>query len=174
MKNKTPPLNLDMNALLDRYPPEGKKKPVATEKSRSAPKKTQATEPVAILKSVNFAEMIDLYPIKAKKEQVDLHIARNQPRNNLRIERTLDLHGDTRKEAECTVENFLKRCYNDHIRCVRIIHGKGKHSKTGTAILKHYLQSTLECHPLVLKTTSAGFHDGQSGATIVILKSNHH
>ncbi len=176
MKNKIPLLPLDMNALLDRYPPDGQRTPSVKERPTPPQKKPNKLVSVAVSKTskVDFASMIDLYPIEPKKEAVDLNIARNQPRNNLRVERELDLHGDTLKEAEYAVEIFLNRCYHERVRCVRVIHGKGKHSKTGTAVLKHHLQSTLDRHPLVLKTTGAGFHDGQGGATIVILKTNYH
>lgn len=177
MSNKPPSFPLDMNALLNRYPPGGKVlHPPKTAQIRAESSKTKRpTKTVSpTIPKMTFAQLIDLYPIEAKKEPIDLRIARNQPRNHLMVERTLDLHGDTQKEAEYAVEQFLKRCFAEHVRCVRIIHGKGKHSKTGTAVLKDYLQIALERHPLVLKTTPAGFHDGQGGATIVTLKTNHH
>ncbi len=39
--------------------------------------------------------------------------------------REIDLHGNTVDEAMPIVEDFLRQCYRDNVRRVRIIHGKG-------------------------------------------------
>ena len=39
--------------------------------------------------------------------------------------REIDLHGNTVDEAIPIVEKFLRECYRDNVRRIRIIHGKG-------------------------------------------------
>ena len=51
-------------------------------------------------------------------------IAKLEPPSPITL-REIDLHGNTVDEAMPIIEAFLRECYRDNVRRVRIIHGKG-------------------------------------------------
>ena len=84
-------------------------------------------------------------------------------------EAEIDLHGKTTEESEHLLYSFLKGSSKRGLRKVLIIHGKGKHSKSGPVLgmwVKHYLESSSICG----ETGHPDKRDGGSGATWVILK----
>lgn len=103
-----------------------------------------------------------------------------QPENNsvankrfllrkLSPEAEIDLHGRTIDESEYLLSEFIKRSSRRGLRKVLIIHGKGKHSKSGSVLgvwVKHYLESSSICG----ETGHPDKRDGGTGATWVILK----
>ena len=56
--------------------------------------------------------------------------------------------------AENELIRFLALCRDRHIRCVRIIHGKGYGSRAGSPVLKNRLNHWLRQHPDVLAFTT--------------------
>ena len=94
-------------------------------------------------------------------------------RGQLPIEAELDMHGMTAVLARSAVVDFIALCRDRHIRCVRIIHGKGYGSTNSAPILKNRLNSWLRQHPDVMAFSSAQIQDGGSGALYVLLKSRH-
>jgi len=92
-------------------------------------------------------------------------------RGQLSIGAELDMHGMTAATARGALVNFIELCRDQHIRTVRIIHGKG-YSPDGTApVLKNRLNSWLRQHHDVLAFSSATRQDGGSGALYVLLRS---
>ena len=55
----------------------------------------------------------------------------------------LDLHGFTGPEAELAVDRFLKQATHQNLRTVRIITGKGLHSKQGQSVLRDLIEQLL-------------------------------
>jgi DNA-nicking Smr family endonuclease len=104
---------------------------------------------------------------------------RNRPlmrklrRGEFSVQAQLDLHGLSQAEAQTALEAFLVRCRLDDLRCVRIIHGKGRNSGTGEGILKQKVPqwlSTRRFSRLILAFSSAPPGDGGTGATYVLLR----
>jgi len=83
----------------------------------------------------------------------------------------LDLHGMNTATARRELLAFLARCGSRHIRCARIIHGKGYGSAGTAPVLKNRLNHWLRQHHEVLAFSSAQTRDGGTGALYVLLRS---
>lgn len=90
----------------------------------------------------------------------------------VRVEATLDLHGDTVSAALPRLEKFLLDSARDRRRCVLVVHGKGLHSD-GVAVLRDAVQSALagDMSGLVHAFTTAAPADGGDGATAVMVRA---
>jgi len=90
----------------------------------------------------------------------------------VRVEATLDLHGDTVAAALPRLEKFLLDATRDRRRCVLVVHGKGLHSD-GVAVLRDAVQSALtgDMSGLVHAFTTAAPTDGGDGATCVMVRA---
>ncbi len=92
-------------------------------------------------------------------------------RGRLEIEMELDLHGLTARHAHGVLEQFIRDCHRRHIRCVRIIHGKGYGSEDRQPVLKQKVNHWLRQRQDVLAFCSATSRDGGTGAVYVLLRS---
>ncbi|HLV00488.1 MAG TPA: Smr/MutS family protein [Acidobacteriota bacterium] len=100
-------------------------------------------------------------------------LVRKLRRGGFSVQRELDLHGLTQSEALEALENFLIECTQLRLKCVRIIHGKGKNSKGQVSILKTRIPQWLSRRRLaqyVVVFSSAHPKDGGTGATYVLLR----
>jgi DNA-nicking Smr family endonuclease len=89
------------------------------------------------------------------------------------IQAHLDLHGLNQQEARFALEEFLFESLRTGFRCVRVIHGRGRHSLKDQAILKENVQRWLCTRRLrrhVVAYTSARRCDGGGGAVYVLLR----
>jgi len=84
----------------------------------------------------------------------------------------LDLHGMTADQARRAVADFLHHCGRSHVRCVRIIHGKGRGSHQRLPVLKHKVNKWLRQRDEVLAFCSARPVDGGTGAVYVLLRQS--
>lgn len=87
-------------------------------------------------------------------------------------EAELDLHGYFGVEAEAEVVKFVRAQYKRSRDVVRIIHGKGLHSKDGVGVLcDHVVHALTEggAAPVVLAFATAPPKAGGSGAMLVKL-----
>lgn len=82
----------------------------------------------------------------------------------------LDLHGMTVPVAREQLARFLALCRTRDIRCVRIIHGKGRGSRNGGPVLKCKVNTWLRRRDDVLAFCSAQAADGGTGAVYVLLR----
>lgn len=104
---------------------------------------------------------------------LDARIVRQMRRGEFRIEADLDLHGVDAKAGRRLVERFIGESHARGLRCVRIVHGRGRNSPDGVPVLKSRLPRWLARGPArlcVLAYTSAPPHDGGAGATYVLLR----
>ncbi len=85
-------------------------------------------------------------------------------------EAELDLHGYTKIEAREAISEFLYFCHSNGLRCVRIIHGKGRGSADKRPILKQYVNHWLRQRDDILAFCSARQVDGGTGAVYVLLR----
>ncbi len=92
------------------------------------------------------------------------------------VQAHLDLHGLALSEANEKVETFIRASQRRGYCCVRIIHGRGKHSSAEPAVLKTHLIRLLSSKKMsryVVAFASARWTDGGSGAVYVLLYGKH-
>ena len=92
-------------------------------------------------------------------------------RGRLAIGAELDMHGMTVAVARNELLHFIVSCREQHIRCARIIHGKGYSSGGQAPVLKNRLNNWLRQHHDVLAFSSAPRNEGGSGAVNVLLRA---
>ena len=92
-------------------------------------------------------------------------------RGQLTIGAELDMHGMTAAIARHELVHFISACRDQHIRCVRVIHGKGYRSDSQAPILKNRINNWLRQHHDVLAFSSTLQKDGGSGAVYILLRS---
>jgi len=86
------------------------------------------------------------------------------------VQGSIDLHGMISKEAKSYIVDYIQDCKKRHIRCIRIIHGKGIGSKNKEPVLRNKVKNWLVQKDEVIAYAQAPRHDGGSGAVIVLLK----
>ena len=105
-----------------------------------------------------------------------------QPETQVKKTRTLDLHGKSLEEANKIIENFIKKSFEDRVKKLIIVTGKGLHSKNDKdpyvskdlGILKYsipnFLKNNAELMELISNISEASIEDGGSGAFYIFLK----
>jgi DNA-nicking Smr family endonuclease len=92
-------------------------------------------------------------------------------RGRIAVDLELDLHGLTSAHAEAILREFLAHCRERHLRCARIIHGKGARSPGRQPVLKRKLNYWLRLRPEVLAFCSTPQRDGGTGALYLLLRN---
>ncbi|MBR2033502.1 MAG: Smr/MutS family protein [Alphaproteobacteria bacterium] len=111
-------------------------------------------------------------------DNIDRKTADKFKKGEFKIQRRLDLHGFTEKEAFSAVVDFVKESYIQKLRCILIVTGKGLNKETDAwyekkGILKECVPNWLnlpELRPLILSFAYATAEDGGSGALYVLLR----
>lgn len=98
---------------------------------------------------------------KIKKQSINKYL---EP-----IEAELDLHGFTKIEAIQEMMTFFKDCTSSGFSKIRIITGKGLHSKNGEGVLKLCVEDFLKNNGY--RFVSAKMNEGGEGAIVVCLNS---
>ena len=109
---------------------------------------------------------------------IDRQTSEKFRRGAFKIERRLDLHGLSEKEAFEAVDAFIRDAYLHNKRCVLIITGKGLKKEDDAwyekkGILKECVPGWLNApglRPLILAICSALPEDGGEGALYVLLR----
>jgi DNA-nicking Smr family endonuclease len=89
------------------------------------------------------------------------------------VQAHLDLHGLNLHEARFVLDEFLLESVRAGFTCVRVIHGRGRHSHKHHPVLKENIQRWLCTRRLgrhVIAYTSARRCDGGGGAVYVLLR----
>jgi DNA-nicking Smr family endonuclease len=84
----------------------------------------------------------------------------------------LDLHGYGLDDAKVLLERFLRQAQHRSLSCVRVVHGRGKHSPSEPHAMKRAVTQWLTSRKLrrtVVAFASARWSDGGSGALYVLL-----
>lgn len=108
---------------------------------------------------------------------LDPHLVRQLRKGAFAYQNHLDLHGMRLEEARTAVECFFRTAYRDGLRCVLVVHGRGRNSDGGVPVLKNWLIGWLSRGPgarIVLAFTSARPCDGGAGALYVLLRRRRH
>jgi DNA-nicking Smr family endonuclease len=100
-------------------------------------------------------------PIQAKR----LHKV-----GKVRLEARLDLHGQTRQEAQARLQKFVALAHYDRVAWILVITGKGDPNKPYT--LKKLLPQWLDLMPLVTGYAAAKDQHGGQGAYYVRIKGH--
>ena len=101
---------------------------------------------------------------------VQATVMRKLRRAQYTIEAELDLHQLNSEQALEALRGFVAQCQHRHIRCVRVIHGKGLGSENKIPVLKSRVNSWLRQWNNILAFCSARPCDGGSGAIYVLLR----
>jgi DNA-nicking Smr family endonuclease len=107
-----------------------------------------------------------------RRDGVQDGLMRRLKRGEYRIEDVCDLHGLRVDEAKSHLREFLAVALARGLRCVRIIHGKGKGSGPRGPVLKTAVNMILRKTGPVLAFTSARRVDGGTGAINVLLSAD--
>jgi DNA-nicking Smr family endonuclease len=111
--------------------------------------------------------------IAARVPGLDPRVLRRLAAGEFTVQADLDLHGSDAATARGLVETFIVAAHARGLRCLRIIHGRGRGSPGGVPVLKGQLPRWLARGParlLVLAYTTATPRDGGAGATYVLLR----
>lgn len=92
-------------------------------------------------------------------------------RGQFAVDAEIDLHGLTAAQAKLALREFMTESVQRGMRCVRVIHGKGRRSGPRGPVLKHLVNQWLQRADAVLAFGSARLVDGGSGAVYVLLRS---
>ena len=106
-------------------------------------------------------------------------------KKNIRHEKIkkIDLHGYTIEEANKTIEQFIRRCFDESVTKMIVITGKGLRSKNvenpyfskDLSILKYsvpeFIESNMNLTKMIIETTDAKIEDGGGGAFYIYLKN---
>ena len=144
---------------------------------RPAPRPRMIPDEELSLTGSGFSEGSPVGPVSAEdtlffaRPGLQQRLLKRLRRGQLPVEAELDMHGMNIPEAENELVRFLSLCRDRHIRCVRIIHGKGYSSRGGSPVLKNRLNHWLRQHHEVLAFTSTPRDAGRAGARYVLLRS---
>ncbi len=84
----------------------------------------------------------------------------------------LDLHGYTRDEAQLAINHFIATAYQNKLRHIRIIHGKGYNSEELLPALKNLVNQSLRTFKTILAFYSAPEKEGGTGAVNILVKKH--
>lgn len=107
--------------------------------------------------------------ISFRRDGVQDGVLRKLKRGEYRVEDVCDLHGLRVDEAKAALREFLAEVLGRRLRCVRVIHGKGKGSGPRGPVLKTAVNMILRKTAPVIAFTSARRIDGGTGAINVLL-----
>ena len=95
----------------------------------------------------------------------------------------IDFHGYTIEEANNTIEQFIKNCFEEEVTKIIVITGKGLRSKNAQnpylsknlSILKYsvpeFIESNKDLTKMIIEITDAKIEDGGSGAFYIYIKN---
>lgn len=92
-------------------------------------------------------------------------------RGQFPVQDELDLHGLTSESARRLLQTFLAAAAQSRLRCVNIIHGKGRTPDGSDGLLKRHTRHWLTQHPQVLAFCEPAAMHGGGGAVWVLLRA---
>lgn len=92
-------------------------------------------------------------------------------RGEFAIQDELDLHGYFAQEAKPAVHAFINEAAASDVSAIRIVHGKGLHSKHKKPVLKNLILGWLRKNQHVLAVCSTPANDGSTGAIYVLINT---
>ncbi|MCL6618846.1 MAG: Smr/MutS family protein [Thermomonas hydrothermalis] len=108
-------------------------------------------------------------PLSYRRDDIAPRILKKLARGDYAAQEELDLHGLPVQTAEALLRQFLRDCRSHRLYCVRIIHGKGRHSEDRLPVLKNLVDRLLRQRADVLAFHSPPPAQGGTGAVLVLL-----
>jgi len=105
------------------------------------------------------------------RDGLSRQVLRRLRRGHWVVQDSLDLHGMNRVSAAEAVAEFLRSSVAHGLRCVRIVHGKGRGSKNREPVLKAKLRQWLPRRDEVIGFCQAPAAHGGGGALLVLLRA---
>lgn len=105
-----------------------------------------------------------------RRPGIGIDVIRKLRKGDWSVQRQLDLHNLRTEEARDALGVFIRECYKNGIRCVRVVHGKGLGSPGKISVLKPKVQSWLIQKNQVLAFVQATPAQGGAGALVVLLQ----
>lgn len=153
-------------------------------KNQSAPVYKKLPEPRPRQQELDDSAVLDellTHPLDDEAELDGEHISYTAPgvqqqvlrklrRGGIAVQAELDLHGFSVEAARVETTEFIQAARSRDLRCVRLIHGKGRRQVDQPPRLKQLLARWLPSRPDVLAVCSARRSDGGTGAVYVLLK----
>jgi DNA-nicking Smr family endonuclease len=103
------------------------------------------------------------------KAGIQRQVVRKLRRGHYRAAAALDLHGMSVAAARPALAEFIAEAHARDLRCVRVVHGKGRRSGPQGPVLKGKVSQWLQRRADVLAFCSARPVDGGTGAVYVLL-----
>jgi DNA-nicking Smr family endonuclease len=146
-------------------------------KPRPQPIQRDRDEHAALLESIYAPTSLELH-LEGGEELT--HLVNGVPQGTLRdlrrgrwvIQDQVDLHGCNRDEARDLLAACMAQWKKRGIRCVRVIHGKGRGSPGREPVLKKLVAGWLRNYEDVMAYCQARLPDGGAGALIVLLRAS--
>lgn len=108
-------------------------------------------------------------PLRYLRDGLNPRLLLQIGRGQFSVQDQIDLHQMTGAEARVVIKQFLDQAIDRGQLCVKIVHGKGRHSSPQGPVLKRITDCLLRQRRDVLAFRSARANDGGSGAVIVLL-----
>jgi len=109
-------------------------------------------------------------PLAYRRDEVPAQVLKKLARGDYAVQEELDLHGLPARTAEDLLRAFLRDCRTHGVACVRIVHGKGRHSEERLPVLKNLVDRLLRQRADVLAFHSPPPAQGGTGAVLVLLE----
>lgn len=174
--NDDPDLALFRAAVADVRPIDAAPEPVRPPRPAPIPRQRQADDAAVMQELLSDGpdpEQLETgEELLYAREGVQRRVLRKLRRGQYRLDGELDLHGMTVPMAREALQEFFGYCRRRGLRCVRVIHGKGRRSNNRGPVLKGKVDHWLRQLDQVLAFCSAQPHDGGTGAVYVLLRSS--
>ena len=148
---------------------------LARKPAAPVPEQTRRDERAALQESLSGARSIDDAiesgeELSFLREGLSRQLLRKLRRGHWVVQDELDLHGMNRVQAAHAVAEFLRHCRARHLRCLRIVHGKGLRSPGREPVLKRRIRKLLTRRDEVLAFAEPRAQQGGGGAVVVLLQ----
>lgn len=147
--------------------------PPTTPKPAPEPSQRESDEVEALRLSreapFDLADPASADPLSYRRPEVPERVLKRLKRGLYAVQDEIDLHQMNAGVAESALRRFLAEARSAARHCVRIVHGKGLHSKAGGPVLKGLVDRLLSQRADVLAYASAPPAMGGTGAVLVLL-----
>ena len=143
----------------------------ATVKPTKPPHSTSLPAPVQIRDTLSDHGAEDKLLTEFVRPGISRMTLRKLRRGQWPLQDSLDLHGLSSDAARKLLLEFMHEVTQHGLRCVCVIHGKGRHTEGGEGILKSRVRHWLTQCAEVLAFCEAPPQEGGGGAVKVLLKS---
>ena len=171
-KDQPAPLDADLfRQALDGVIPLQPSNRATTVKPPNPPHLTRPAHPAPIQDTLSDHGAEDRLLTEFLRPGISRMTLRKLRRGQWPLQDSLDLHGLHRDAARKLLLEVMREATQHGLRCVCVIHGKGRHTEGGEGILKSRVRHWLTQCAEVLAFCEAPPQEGGAGAVKVLLKS---